>query len=171
MTEVNKVSGRPMEGQRGSLEEILRVQVNRLIRLTQNRLLGNPGVGNGGTAGNARTTANFSYTINGQVYDEVAADDFWDLSGETDLTAGQYQAVILCIDNAGAASYIMCDVKTTAALAMAEVPKNIPADKCIVGIFVSDPSMDWDSGGLATTGTFYDGLAEGAMLGQVHRHV
>lgn len=126
---------------------------------------GAPAIGNGGTAGNLRTTASTPYTIAGQQYTLASTDDVWDLSGETDTTASQYRAYWLYANAAGTGSIVAGENSATAAGALASLP--LPSDTLsVIGVFVADPSTDFDAGGgLAAQGTIYDGVAPGAYIG------
>lgn len=128
-----------------------------------------PGVANGTTAGNLRTTATANYRIGGRAYTRAAADDLWDLSAEVDTAAATYRAYWLYVDAAGAASFAAGTDAPSAALALEALPP-IDETKGILGAFVAGPATDFDAGGgLAAQGDLHDGIPTGAAVG-VPRH-
>lgn len=125
-----------------------------------------PAIGNGTTAGNLRTTASMDYRVAGVQKTKASTDDLWDLSGETDTAAGEYKAYWLLLDGSGAASFAAGTVATSAALALAALPAHSDVTKAIAGVFVADPSCDFDdAGGLAAQGTVHDAIPAGANIG------
>lgn len=126
-------------------------------------------IGNGGTAGNLRTTASCDYTVDGPLYVKAATDDLWDLSGETDTAAAEYRAYWLYLDASGTASFAAGDEAASAALALAALPAKVAA-KSVVGVYVAAPECDFDdAGGLAAQGTIHNGVPAGVPVG-VPRH-
>jgi hypothetical protein len=124
-----------------------------------------PGVGDGTTAGNLRTTAAADYRIAGVTYNLVATDDFWDLSAEVDTAAGAYRAYRLYVDAGGVASFAAGTDQTSEAYALAALPA-LDEAKSHLGTYVAGPSTDFDDpGGLAAQGTVSDGVAAGAQIG------
>lgn len=121
-------------------------------------------IGNGGTAGHLRTTASVNYKIGQFQYTKASTDDLWNLSAQTDTTAGQYRAYWLYLDASGMASIGAGSNASTAALALAALPV-VTATKSVIGVFVAGPSTDFNgAGGLAAQGTIYNGFPEGARL-------
>ena len=121
-------------------------------------------IGNGGTAGYLRTTASVNYKIGQFQYTKASTDDLWNLSAQTDTTAGQYRAYWLYLDSSGTASIGAGSNASTAALALAALPV-VTSTKSVIGVYVAGPSTDFnDAGGLAAQGTIHNGFPEGARL-------
>ena len=117
------------------------------------------GVVNGTTPGYIRTRADYEYQIAGRVYQKYAADDVWNLSGETDTIAAQYRAYRLYLDSAGAATIAAGSNAASAAAALAALPAEVDT-KATVAVYVAGPSTDFDAvGGLSGQGDLYDGRA------------
>lgn len=155
-------------GKRSELDALW-ARHNSLLMLLSFGATSDPGIGNGGTAGNLRTTATSTYRVAGVDASKAATDDLWDLSGETDTDASTYRAYWLYLDAAGTASFAAGSDATTAALALEGLPALVET-KGIVGVYVADPSCDFDdAGGLAAQGTVYDGIPAGVPCG-VPRH-
>lgn len=124
-------------------------------------------IGNGTTAGNLRTTAASTYNIAGLQYTLASTDDLWDLSGETDTTAGQFRAYWLYADAAGTTSIVAGANATSSALALGALPD--PSDTLsIMGVYVAGAATDFNAaGGLAAQGTIYNGIPAGANIGAI----
>lgn len=124
------------------------------LRVLYNSTLANPGLVNGSTAGNIKTGNAVDYRHDGQLYTKAATDDLWDLSGETDTGGSDYRAYSLELNASGTASFQSSGNQTSAALALA----NLPLGSSRIGVFIADPSCDFDdAGGLAAQGTYYNG--------------
>uniref|UniRef100_A0A6M3INW5 Uncharacterized protein n=2 Tax=viral metagenome TaxID=1070528 RepID=A0A6M3INW5_9ZZZZ len=125
----------------------------------------------GSTAGKIKLAAGISYKNDGQSYSKALTDDFWDLSAETDTTAVQYRAYLLCIDG-GVASVVSGGNAASAALAIAAAKLLIPESKCVVGLYVADPSTDFDGGaGLDSFGTYYDSQTEAMAIAEIEQSI
>lgn len=125
------------------------------LRVLNNSALANPGLANGGTAGNVQTGNNIDYRLAGQLYTKSATDDLWDLSGETDTDGSSYRAYSLELNASGTASFQASGNQSTAAAAFADLPAIAESR---IGLFIADPSCDFDdAGGLAAQGTYYNG--------------
>jgi len=162
----NDVRGRPVAPQNVSLDKRIRVQLNYLIRMFENRVMTAAKVANGASAGKAKTTDAIDYMIDGQLYEKGAANDFWDLTGETNTTATQFRGYLLFINAAGAASFTATANAATAAGAIALLRALVVEQKCVVGSYVADASHNF-SGALGTNGTFYDGMPAAATIGEI----
>lgn len=115
-----------------------------------------PDIGNGGTAGNLRTSAATTYRgTDGALRTLASSDDLWDLSGKTDTGAGEYVAHLLCVDDAGTASIV--DGATAASEAAALAAVTMPTDVAVLGVYVAGESTDY-SLALAAQGTIYQGV-------------
>lgn len=155
-------------GGREELDELW-ARLNSLAMLLAFSSFDDAGIADGTTAGTLKTTASVSHRIEGVAYTKAATDNLWDLSAETDTGAAAYRAYWLYLDSAGAASIGAGDDAASAAAALAALPARSET-KSVVGVFVADPSCDFDNaGGLAAQGTIYDGLPEGVPCG-VPRH-
>jgi len=105
-------------------------------------------------------TAGFGYRIDGEVYvvesdadttSPIIADAF-DLSGESDLSSGEYQKVILQVDDAGAFDYKMGDVLGRDAAPMPDPDE----DKAVIGwLDVTGPN-DWDGEDITASATLHE---------------
>lgn len=124
------------------------------LRLTdENGPLSLPVIGNGTTAGRLRTTGSTTFRINGQLYSKASTDDLWNLSALTNVGAGVYRGVALCISDAGVATIVAgtanADAEAAARAALALVPSTV----AVLGVYIAGPSTDWDdAGGLAAQG-------------------
>jgi len=155
-------------GKRSELDELWARQ-NSLTMLAAFSTYDDPGIGNGTTAGNLRTTASVDFRVAGASATKASTDDLWNLSGETDTDASSYRAYWLYLDSAGAASVAAGADVGSATAALAALP-DLTETKAVIGVFVADPSCDFDAaGGLAAQGTIYDGIPAGAPCG-VPRH-
>jgi hypothetical protein len=114
-------------------------------------------IDDGTTTGALQLVADLEYMIGGQIYTKVETDDLWDLSGETDTAADKYRAYRLYLDAAGAATAVASTTDgDDAAGALANLPAE-DASLCQVGLFIADPSCDFDGAALSGQGTIYDG--------------
>ena len=126
----------------------------------EGELLGAPGIAKGSTLGKIKFDNPISYRSGDAGFKyKAATDDFWNLTGFTDLTAGQYVKVLLAITAAGAASAIMGTPAAT--LADSKWGKLANATDVIVGYFTigdGTNAHDWSAEALDTHGgAFYDG--------------
>lgn len=154
---------------RAELDLVHQLTVSLALLLNYSTL-DDPGIGDGTTAGNLKTTATAGFRIGTGAYSKAATDDLWDLSGETDTTAAQYRAYWLLLDSSGTATFAASGNQTTAALALQDLPA-LDGTKAVIGVFVAGPSCNFvAAGGLAAQGTIYDGIPEGASLGGDLRH-
>lgn len=145
-----------------SIRRVLRLEMNALIARYNNlanAVLTYGVIANGTTAGKLKTTAAVSYRIEGTVYTKAATDDLWDLTGLTNLAAGEFQAIALYLDASGTASIGAGTVAATAAAAKLACPAFVTS-KCVVGWFVANASTDFDAA-LSAQGTIYHGTPTG----------
>lgn len=135
---------------------------------TQSSCAASPGIGNGTTAGNLRTTAAVVPNVNGVPNASLAStDDLWDLSAETDTGAAEFRAYWLYVDNANAGSFVAGTAGTTEAAALQALPA-LDASKSIVGAYVAGVATDFNAaGGLDAQGTAFDRVPDGAAGVQV----
>lgn len=112
--------------------------------------------------GKLKTVATTLFNIAGRVYSKAATDNLWNLTGPTDLIAGQYQAHWLFLDSSGTASIGSGTVATSEAAALAALPA-LDGTKAVAGVYVAEPSTDYDAA-LAAQGTIYDGIPAGVRL-------
>ena len=102
----------------------------------------------------------FGYRIKGRVYtlqsdaNSNAKDDFWDLTGQTDLTSGDYVKVLLTVDESGNAQTHVSSVASSQNEAELPVP---PDDECPFGWIEMEGANDWDGESLSTSGSYYEG--------------
>lgn len=143
-------------------EKLVRIVKAMNAERWQSQLCSNPAIANGTTAGYLKTVNSITYKIAGRTYTKGATDDLWNLTAPTDTAAGEYQAVILFLDASGTASITACTIKSTAALALAEVEANLDNAKAAIGVFVAGPSTDYDAA-LSSQGTIYNGVPDGAF--------
>jgi hypothetical protein len=154
MSTVRKTRGR------AELDELWD-RINGLIYKTLFAAVQDPGIADATSAGQLQTANAADFKIDGFTYNKVATDDLWDLSGETDTGAAAWRAYWLYLDAAGAASIDAGSDAASAALALKALP-DLDTTKSILGVFVADPSCDFDdAGGLSAQGTIYDGVPEG----------
>lgn len=122
-------------------------------------------VANGTTAGKLKTTSTISFKVDSQIYTKANTDDLWTLSAIATLGANQFRAVTLYMDAAGTATIdtgtIVTNTNATAGklAALAACPV-LPADKCIIGVFVAGPSTNF-ANALSSQGTIYHGIPTG----------
>lgn len=122
-------------------------------------------VANGTTAGKLKTTSTISFKVDSQIYTKANTDDLWTLSAIATLGANQFRAVTLYLDAAGTATIdtgtIVTNTNATAGklAALAACPV-LPADKCIIGVFVAGPLTNF-SNALSSQGTIYHGIPTG----------
>lgn len=124
-------------------------------------------IANGSTAGKLRLGRAIGYLNAGKPYVSMPLDDAWDLSAKADTTSSQYRAFLLCVD-AGTFSVVDGRNRASAAAAVADIQKQIPEGKAVVGLFVASPSCNFDhGGGLAAQGTIYEGFPEAATIEEI----
>ena len=130
---------------------------------TQSSCAASPGIGNGTTAGNLRTTAAVVPKVNGVPNATLAStDDLWDLSAEVDTGAAEFRAYWLYVNAANAGSFVAGTAGTTEAEALQALPA-LDASKSIVGAFVAGVGTDFNLPlGLAGQGTIFDRVPDGA---------
>lgn len=155
-------------GGRGELDSMWSVLAS-LTLLVGNSTYDQPGVGDGTTNGNLRTTASADFRVAGIQYTKAATDDLWDLSGETATGAAEYRAYWLLVDSAGAASFAASGEQASEALALEDLPA-LDGTKSVLGVFVAGPSTDFTSA-LAAQGGVYDAIPEGAHNGAPGGHI
>lgn len=134
----------------------------------QSQLLSLPAIANGTTNGTLKTTTTTTYKIGGKVYSKAATDDLWDLTGITDTASGEYVAVALFLDASGTATYGASNVKATSAAALLDLERVLGlaahAAKAVIGVFVADPSTDFDAALTGQTGVaLHLGLPDGCF--------
>lgn len=112
------------------------------------------------SAGAGESLDNIGYRIKGKIYtldgddNSDAKDDFWDLTGLTDLTAGQYCKVLLTVDTSGTAQVHKGDNASSQAAAKLPLP---PDNECPFGWVETAGSNDWDNESITTSGTLTEG--------------
>ena len=109
----------------------------------------------GTTDGTAKTTATIVYTSNNIIYSKSATDDFWTIGAAANTGAGEYRKVVLCINTAAAAQYVVGEVGASAAAA--PLPKIPHHSWTPVGVVYIAPS--WTAGD-ALASTFFDIVGE-----------
>lgn len=149
-----------MTGSRDELDALWGTINNLLMQTYYSFVVGVlPAVGNGGTAGNLRTTASVDYNIGLAGGGTLAStDDLWDLSAEVDTLASQWRAYWLYNDG----TFDAGGIASSGVSALAGLPIPDPA-KSIIGTYTAGPLTDFDDGGgLAAQGTIADGVPSGA---------
>lgn len=125
---------------------------------------GSPAIGNGTTAGRLRTTASTVGRVGGVDFTKASTDNLWDLSAETNTTAGQFRAYWLYLTSAGVASIAAGGNAASADAALAALPTPDPT-RSVFGVYVANASTDFDAaGGLQAQGTIHNGLPAGVPL-------
>lgn len=150
--------------------DVLQVVVSQYIRQNWS-VQRTPTIVNGTTAGTLRNTAtSVPFSVSGVLAaaNLVTTDNFWDLSGETDLAAGQFRAYWLRVDAAGAASFEAGSIQGSAAAALAALPE-YSTTHAIIGVYVAGSAgsaTDFDdAGGLAAQGAINAGIPVGVPIG------
>lgn len=121
-----------------------------------------PAIGNGGSAGRLRTTAEVEFHISDRRYTKAAADDLWNLSGEDPTDEAGYRAYWLLVDAAGAGSIAAGRDAPTEEDALSLLPP-LDGTKSVLGVFVAGPETDFTAA-LEAQGTVYNGIPEGVPL-------
>ena len=155
----------PKNGRRAELDQI--IQGINALNLHINQGSAQSGaIGNGTTAGRLRTNAAVTHRVAGRAYVKASTDDLWNLSAQTNTTAGQRRAFWLYLDASGTASIVAgTNAGNTDALALAALP-DVDLTKSVIGVYVAGASTDFDAaGGLAAQGTIYDGIPSAALTG------
>ncbi len=76
------------------------------------------------------------FTVNGVFYALIATDNYWDLTG-FNVTNGAFNICLLCMDDASA---MQIGIGTEAALAADVILSDTPADSCVVGQVLVNPT-------------------------------
>jgi len=100
----------------------------------------------GTTKTDVQSAAAAAFLVAGVHYAKIATDDFWDLTG-FDVTNGQYNICLLCIDTAGA---MQIGIGTEGATLDAVVLPDTPANSCVVAQVVVHPTGTGDFTGGTT---------------------
>lgn len=140
------------------------------LNLRQNfSTFGSPAIGNGTTVGKLRTNASTVGRVAGVDFTKASTDDLWDLSGQTNTTAGQFRAYWLYVNAAGTASIAAGSNAASAAAALAALPAPDEA-KCIFGVYVAGASTNFGAA-LAAQGTISNSIAAGASMDGTAKNV
>jgi hypothetical protein len=103
-----------------------------LVKLIDNAVYQDPGVGIGTTTTKARTTASTLFRTDGEFRAAKAStDDLWTLAGAT-VPVGSFCRFLFLIDSAGAASVVQGPIATTD-VGAAVTPDLVPESKALFG--------------------------------------
>lgn len=137
-----------------------RVATNNATLMAANAALSAAACATATVTSQAKTTATFTYKVDGVFKTKGATDNFWTLNGPT-FAAGLSQKWYLCIDAAGAAVVIPgTPAATLAAVGLPAIPQGSAIAGVLSVVNVTNPFVPATTllGAAGVTATFIDGI-------------